>query len=700
MDMRLLLTFFLIPAASFGQNREIERLKRTLPAVYDSAGVDRLNKISLLYISAEKKDSSQHYADMAYEEGKILNYAHGIAESLLNRSIIAKHFDDDFPKSEVYGKESLRWYEKTANKGNIWSLYSSLWFSLFSQSKYDEANKYGLALYDHSRNIHDNVGMIDGLTSISVIYYQKGNFDTAFHFIQQAQQLAIAIGDQAKQTDLLFNFGSLYRAIGDYPTASGYYRRAFEMDNPEIIKNRVDNDYDIWVRMEYAELFSLQGQNDSAWHYYHLVDSARINATYLRVFLVSTGETYFSQRNYNSALNNFLRGLVDHRRLNDVNEIKRTLLDIGKTYLALNDNGSALKYAREGLALALQTKSQKYCADAYNIFYLVYDRMHRIDSAYFYYLKYDGIRNTILGDQTKGKFAAYNYQQKIENLNREQLINRQQLSIQQQKLKSETVLKNILIGGILFVLLLGFIFFRNIILKRKNEKLQHERTQAELKQQSAELEMQALRAQMNPHFIFNCLNSINRFILMNETEPASDYLTKFSRLIRMVLINSKNKLITLEDELEMLRLYMDMERLRFKNCFEYKISFLNSVDPDNVYIPPLLLQPFVENAIWHGLMNKEENGRLEISFCMEVQTLSCIIADNGVGREAAALLKSKSAVKEKSMGLKITKERLSLFNKEMEDGASFEFIDLLDAEGKPAGTKVILKIRTKEMHYK
>lgn len=116
--------------------------------------------------------------------------------------------------------------------------------------------------------------------------------------------------------------------------------------------------------------------------------------------------------------------------------------------------------------------------------------------------------------------------------------------------------------------------------------------------------MQALRAQMNPHFIFNCLSSINRFILKNESQAASDYLTKFSRLIRMVLTNSKQDLITLDDELEMLRLYLEMERLRFKYSFDYNISFRNETDPENIFIPPLLLQPFAENAIWHGLMKR------------------------------------------------------------------------------------------------
>jgi LytS/YehU family sensor histidine kinase len=240
--------------------------------------------------------------------------------------------------------------------------------------------------------------------------------------------------------------------------------------------------------------------------------------------------------------------------------------------------------------------------------------------------------------------------------------------------------------------------YRTLTLKRRNEHLENLKAQSDLKLKASELEMQALRAQMNPHFIFNCLSSINHFILKNETDSASDYLTKFSRLIRIVLTNSKNKLITLEDELEMLRLYLDMERLRFKNSFNYNINFINSIDIDNIYIPPLLLQPFAENAIWHGLMNKEGEGHLEISLRTENNFLICHIIDDGIGRKAAAELKM-SGEKKKSLGLKITRERFDLLNEPDEEKTFFEFEDLIDENGSAAGTKVILKIRIREAAY-
>jgi len=233
--------------------------------------------------------------------------------------------------------------------------------------------------------------------------------------------------------------------------------------------------------------------------------------------------------------------------------------------------------------------------------------------------------------------------------------------------------------------------------KSRLHRSDKEKQFAELKEKASQLEMETLRSQMNPHFIFNCLSSINRFILKNKTEEASDYLTKFSRLIRMVLNNSKQSFISLEDELETLRLYLEMERLRFKNSFDYSFTYNNSVDVNNIFIPPLLLQPFAENAIWHGLMHKHEKGSLNFDFYTEEKLLICIITDNGVGRERAELLKSKSAEKQKSMGLKITTKRLSLLNNNSNQQTFFTIEDLADENGNAIGTRVHLKISYKEM---
>ncbi|WP_276501244.1 two-component regulator propeller domain-containing protein [Terrimonas pollutisoli] len=251
-----------------------------------------------------------------------------------------------------------------------------------------------------------------------------------------------------------------------------------------------------------------------------------------------------------------------------------------------------------------------------------------------------------------------------------------------------------IIAGLLIV-----VAFYGIIRWRLHQKfkLQVERSEkvtqlAEMRQKTAELEMQALRAQMNPHFIFNSLNSINRFILQNNKAQASEYLTKFSKLVRMILQNSQASLITLESELEALELYLDLEALRFEHHFDYKIAVPKDLDIEVLKVPPLIIQPFVENAIWHGLMHKEEKGQLDIDISQEDDHLIFKVTDDGIGRKQAAILESKSATRHKSMGLKITADRITMLHKLNGNESPVTINDLVHADGSPAGTEVIIKM--------
>ncbi len=215
---------------------------------------------------------------------------------------------------------------------------------------------------------------------------------------------------------------------------------------------------------------------------------------------------------------------------------------------------------------------------------------------------------------------------------------------------------------------------------------------AELKQQTTELEMQALRAQMNPHFIFNSLNSINRFILQNNRLQASEYLTKFSRLVRLILLNSQSALITLENEIESVRLYLSLEALRFDDHFEYKLSVDPDLDISVLKVPSMIIQPYIENAIWHGLMHKKEKGQLDIELSQEEDHLYFKITDNGIGRRHSAALASKSATLHKSMGLGITARRIAMMRSGNFEGSSVVINDLVNEDGSAAGTEVVIKI--------
>jgi sensor histidine kinase YesM len=225
----------------------------------------------------------------------------------------------------------------------------------------------------------------------------------------------------------------------------------------------------------------------------------------------------------------------------------------------------------------------------------------------------------------------------------------------------------------------------------EEQKLQQ--VQSSFEQKIAETEMTALRAQMNPHFIFNCLNSIKLYTLEHNSTAAAEYLTKFSQLIRLVLENSRAEIITLQKELETLRLYIDLEAMRFKDKVKYQINVSPDIDQQYTELPPLLIQPYVENAIWHGLMQKKEGGNIVVNITQPTEsTLLVEITDDGVGREQAALYKSKSATKQKSFGLKMTSERIEMINQVYAINATVEVVDLKDSLHNACGTKVIIKI--------
>ncbi|WP_246073795.1 sensor histidine kinase [Dinghuibacter silviterrae] len=222
-----------------------------------------------------------------------------------------------------------------------------------------------------------------------------------------------------------------------------------------------------------------------------------------------------------------------------------------------------------------------------------------------------------------------------------------------------------------------------------NRKKEKEMLRLTYDRKIAVMEMNTLRAQMNPHFLFNSLNSINTFILKNDQENASDYLTKFSRLVRLILDNSRTEWVTLDNELRALELYIELETLRFDKPFAYAIHVDPAVDRTHVVVPPLIIQPYVENAIWHGLLHrKRAGGRIVIDVWRNGEALMIKIADNGVGRAAAARLESKRDSPYKSHGMKITAERLAVVNEVYKVNAAVSVEDASES-----GTEVLLTIQ-------
>jgi ligand-binding sensor domain-containing protein len=242
-------------------------------------------------------------------------------------------------------------------------------------------------------------------------------------------------------------------------------------------------------------------------------------------------------------------------------------------------------------------------------------------------------------------------------------------------------------AGGLGLLLIGGIFRSR--LKQLKRKAKQKEQALSIEKKMLELEQKALQLQMNPHFIFNTLNSIQGLIGLKDPKKARFYLSKFSRLMRIVLENSRSSMIPLEDEIESLENYLSLEQFGKNHSFDYKIKIEPDIDTEDIFIPPLMIQPFVENAIVHGLAAFAEGGFIQIHFEDKTDYLLCSITDNGIGRAAAANQKSQRDEHHKSMGLQVTAERLNILNQKQEE--SFLIEDILNKDGSVGGTKVELR---------
>lgn len=700
----------------------IHELKQQLTKAKDKGRVDVLNKLAgefqnaIASTDSIHRDSVYKYASLANKESKTLNYEYGIAYSLYRLS----RYYMKYLKNRDLSKESAEQALALAQKINSAEILGWCYYDKWELKK----------AYDYFRIANDKEAEADVAAWLCYEYSQSGKYDEeGFKYCQRAMELAnIKKINTPSWGAYISSFtyetlSDMYKEVGDYDAALNYLKQT-----DKYAKQR-NEDMD-W---SFGRLFMHIGKYDSS----VLCFERALKKDPENRFLVKhVGSANLLTKNYSRAAELFEKAIAIMqkpefaKRKFPINWKGELHLELAEAYTGLNKTD----LAAENYQAAVISHRQAYnelivLFDEKKLGYeKIYDLMRisegyskslsalgSYDSAYFYLTKHNQFKDSVQNRNLLWRLNMQlgNYKKKSEEERKTSQINllNKDNQLKEQKLKQQATLRNSLLIGLVLFLLLGVFIFRNQLLKRKNDKLrmqkdfelqrlESEKKQAELHQKAIELEMQALRAQMNPHFIFNCLSSINRFIFKNDNKTASDYLTRFSRLIRMVLMHSQKKLIPLEDELEMIRLYLDLERLRFKDAFDYSITTTNIVDAGNIFIPPLLLQPFCENAVWHGLMHKETKGHLNIVIS-EVEgenekTLHCIIEDDGVGRDKAAEMKSKSAGKEKSLGLKITTERIALLNKENNFNTFYKIDDIMNDEHEVAGTRVQLKIKYKE----
>ena len=602
--------------------------------------------------------------------------------------------------------------------GLVWGQYYDA-LRLYYSGSYDKS----LASYKNCIDGLDSLGIIQAknypLGTINVLFTAMGKETEEFQYYSARAADYKHTGPKENLADCYFGIAGHYAYLGDYDKSIEYILRArdiyqtFDPFGCATASGVVGYYYLLWGNPDKARPYLESGLNE----FKLMLDSSIISFMYNAL-----GDLALRKHDYKQALLNY-NYVRNYWSAIDTAYIALDLVSIAAVFLQLNEPDSASIYLLQAGKMQKNENLTMISAHGpveidyhYYLFYkttgnrllalkslktalmgaqkikyvpLILKYTNEIHAfllksgdslgALRYLVQYHALQDSISAMNTKARIASFEIEQQQQQKEDE---------IHKLRVQQTTQRNYYLIGGFILLLIVLAILSR-LRYKRKRDK---EQLTSDFKKQLAQAETKALRAQMNPHFIFNSLNSINSFVMDQKHEIASEYLIKFSKLIRLILDNSRSETISIEKELETLKLYVLLEAARFDNRFKCIYQIAEDVDTSSIMIPPMLLQPFVENAIWHGLMQKEGEGTITIEIKKkDEEFLNISITDNGIGREKAAELKSKSAT-HKSHGLKVTSQRIEMMNRLNSSGAQVNIVDLKDEQGNAIGTKVELII--------
>jgi tetratricopeptide (TPR) repeat protein len=534
-----------------------------------------------------------------------------------------------------------------------------------------------------AEKINDTAKQGRALRRLVDLYSQRGNHTKALALAFHYQQLARKRRDTL---DLFWATRSVWRCYSqmlDHHKTLEYTRQVKAIVHSGFFKDETE-------RKRYAlsgYLIASHGAHaglkntDSAFYYIKLAfetASAIQDTNMLAIAGSNLSKFYIKNGNIDKAFSlekKIILWAAHVRRSDLVGGVYGRLAEI---YLARKQFDSALHYGKVTLNLCRQSRSPIHEQFASTFLSEVYEQKGQFDSAFKYQSITMKLKDSLFSLEKIKETESIAFDERLRN-ERAERDSREAKERYNNRMKIYG-----LAGGL--ILLSSIAFFRYRLMQIRNET----RIKASFNKKIHQIEMRALRAQMNPHFIFNCLNSINRYIVKSDHKTASSYLTKFARLIRMILDNSASDIISLDQEIQTLQLYVEMEVLRFDHAFDYCLEVDEGILPETVKIPSMLLQPYVENAIWHGLLHREAGGgKLWIRFRQTKDNwLVAEIEDNGIGRRKAKELRSKEVIRKKSYGMQISQDRIFLINELYNTNANVSVHDLTDRQGNATGTKV------------
>jgi tetratricopeptide (TPR) repeat protein len=626
-----LIIFFLICGTFYAQNVEIDSLKRVVENTrIDTIKVDQYNKIADLHKEVDP-NLTFFYAQKAIGISLKKEYHFGLGTAYVNKgnaSIILGNYKDALKFFKKAQSEFEIGLQKEANEKRIKSGLARAYTS--SGVVYSEQGNYTSSLKNYEKGlklyqqIDEKTGISKTLNNIGILYKSQQKYPKALQYLKEAHQIQIILGEKNAPMTLT-NIGVIYFETGEYQNAIQYYQKA----QKGFEKN--------------------ENKRGSA-----------LLSNYL-------GDYYTEQNNFILANEYYQKSLALYEEIQNKFGASLALYNIGLLLQQQKKYKEAVHFASKSLVYAEEIGVLDQTYHTEELLSELYESLKKPEAALLHYKKSIIARDSIINQETSKKFAMaeMNYEYK----------KKEALLSEKHKREFQLIVFCVL-GGILLIVL-GWVIYNRMQVKR----------QLTLKKELAEYEQKALHLQMNPHFVFNCLSSISSFIVQNGTDSALKYLSKFSKLMRLTLEYSKGSLIPIDKEIESLQNYLELEQLRFDNKFEFEINSTENVE-FNVGLPPLLIQPFVENAILHGLVPKKGKGKINIDFDVQNEQLICMITDDGIGLSESKLLKENSVTAHQSMALSITKKRLKIMESITSKSAKIEILEL--NTGSKTGTKAIL----------
>lgn len=558
------------------------------------------------------------------------------------------------------------------NKG-LAEAYNELGTAKRNRSEYIIAADYHEKALRAARESKNKRQIAIALNNTGVDYRRREMLQKAFEMHLEALKVAEEINDVRNITIAINSIGNIRLSSGKYQEAIDEFTKSLR------IEQQSNNDLGVAINLgNLGYAYEGLGQMDKAIEYYNrsLAVNQKIgDAKGMAICYTCLGTAYQKKKNYRLAMEYLQKALEVNESVDDKVHLAESNLAIGELLTEEGRLDDAREYIEAAVDLGLQWDFKFILQDAYKALGDNYRAARNFDRSIDYTnlsLKY---KDTLLEEKYTTEYAQVEAMYAVHQKDNQIRLLQQEQDINQLRIRRNLAIA-IALAGFLFMLIVGGFFY-----------IRHRNLQAN--RQTLQLELRSLRSQMNPHFIFNSLSSIHRYIWSNNQEEASDYLTKFSKLMRMILDNSQHTFIPLNKELESLRLYLDLEALRCNNVFDYRIHVAENINDEEVLIPPMIVQPYVENAIWHGLVHrKEKKGLLDIEVGLNGKVLEVTVTDNGIGRKMAMEIKEKKDRTHNSMGMKVTEGRIALIRKiNNTKDANVEVKDLED-QGQAAGTQV------------